>query len=130
MYNAAVFCVGSAQRDRLGILPVAGVPAKGLLMRLMLIGIVAAALSSSLFAADPAVVDRYNKTCAICHGSGVANAPKFGDAAQWEPRLAKGSDALINSVKNGLNAMPPKGMCMDCSDADYKALIDYMVAGK
>ncbi len=87
-------------------------------------------LTQQVLAADPAVVERYNKTCAICHTSGVANAPKFGDAAQWQPRLAKGTDALVASVKNGLNAMPPKGMCMDCSDADYKALIDYMVAGK
>ena len=86
--------------------------------------------TSSLFAADQAVVERYNKTCSICHGSGVANAPKFGDAAQWQPRLAKGTDALLASVKNGLNAMPPRGMCMDCSDADYKALIDFMSTGK
>ena len=99
-------------------------------MKQLFIGVALVALSTPLFAADQAVVDRYNKSCAICHGSGVANAPRFGDAAQWQPRLAKGNDALVASVKNGLNAMPPKGMCMDCSDADYKALIDYMVAGK
>lgn len=99
-------------------------------MRQLFAGVVLAALSSTLFAADQAVIDRYNKSCGICHGTGVANAPKFGDAAAWQPRLAKGMDALLASVKNGLNAMPPKGMCMDCSDADYKALIDYMVAGK
>ena len=28
--------------------------------------------------------------------------------------------------KNGLNAMPPKGMCFDCTDDEYKALIEYM----
>ena len=75
--------------------------------------------------ADP-VTDKYNKTCAVCHASGAANAPKTGDAAAWEPRLAKGMDAMVQSVANGLNAMPPKGMCFDCSDEDYKALIEYM----
>lgn len=35
-------------------------------------------------------------------------------------------DALVASVKSGLNAMPPKGMCFDCTDEDYVALITYM----
>ena len=75
--------------------------------------------------ADP-VTDKYNKSCAVCHASGAANAPKTGDAAAWEPRLAKGMDVMVQSVANGLNAMPPKGMCFDCSDEDYKALIEFM----
>ncbi len=86
--------------------------------------------SSFAAAADQAVVDRYTKACSICHAAGVANAPKFGAAADWAPRLAKGTDKLVLSVKNGLNAMPPRGMCMDCSDADYKALIQYMSTPK
>ena len=77
-------------------------------------------------AADPAVEEKYAKTCAICHAAGVAGAPKTGVPADWEPRLAKGNDVLLASMKNGLNAMPPKGMCMDCSDDDYIALIEYM----
>ena len=71
-------------------------------------------------------MDKYNRSCAVCHASGAANAPKTGDAAAWEPRLAKGMDVLLQSVQNGLNAMPPKGMCFDCTDEDYKALIEYM----
>ncbi len=71
-------------------------------------------------------MDKYNKSCAVCHNSGAANAPKTGDAAAWEPRMAKGMDVLVQSVNGGLNAMPPKGMCFDCSDEDYKALIEYM----
>jgi cytochrome c5 len=71
-------------------------------------------------------MDKYNKSCAVCHNSGAANAPKTGDATAWEPRLAKGMDELVKAVNGGLNAMPPKGMCFDCSDEDYKALIEYM----
>ena len=71
-------------------------------------------------------MDKYNKSCAVCHASGAANAPKTGDAAIWEPRLAKGMDTLVASVNNGMNAMPPKGMCFDCTDDDYKAMIEYM----
>ncbi len=83
------------------------------------------ALSAGAAFAEPDM-DKYNKSCAVCHASGAANAPKTGDAAAWEPRMAKGMDVLVQSVQNGLNAMPPKGMCFECSDEDYKALINYM----
>jgi len=66
------------------------------------------------------------KACTGCHAVGVANAPKIGDKAAWDSRKTKGIDILLASVKNGLNAMPPGGMCNDCSDDDYKAAIAYM----
>ncbi len=81
-------------------------------------------------AADQAVVDRYNKTCAVCHTTGVVGAPKTGDAKEWAPRLKKGMDVLVSSVDKGLNAMPPKGMCTTCSADEFKALIEYMSAAK
>ena len=87
--------------------------------------IVAFALVATSAMADP-VMDKYNKSCTVCHASGAANAPKTGDAAVWAPRMAKGIDVLVQSVKTGLNAMPPKGMCFDCTDDDYKSLIEYM----
>lgn len=73
-------------------------------------------------------MEKYNKSCVVCHDQGVAGAPKTGDAAAWAPRLEKGMDALMASVKNGLNAMPPMGMCFDCSDEEYMELIQYMSA--
>ncbi len=71
----------------------------------------------------------YDKFCVACHSAGAAAAmksPLVHDAAQWAPRLAKGMDALVTSVTNGLNAMPPKGMCNDCSATDFKAAIEFM----
>lgn len=72
------------------------------------------------------VEDRYNKTCAICHAAGAAGAPRTGDEKAWNERLEKGMDELVKNASNGINAMPPKGMCFDCSDEDFKALIEYM----
>ncbi|MGB5474324.1 MAG: c-type cytochrome [Gammaproteobacteria bacterium] len=69
----------------------------------------------------------YQSSCHACHAAGVAGAPKLGDKAAWAPRIAKGNDALLSSVKNGLNAMPPKGACMSCSDDDLRSAVDYMV---
>ena len=99
-------------------------------MKRALLAMLVAAGSGLAIAADQAVIDRYNKSCTFCHAAGVSNAPKTFDAAVWKPRLAKGMDKLVVSVKGGLNAMPPRGMCADCTDADYKALISYMSAPK
>jgi cytochrome c5 len=85
------------------------------------------ALSAATATAEPDMA-KYDKSCKVCHATGAAGAPKTGDAEAWAPRLAKGMDALVASVNKGLNAMPPKGMCFDCTDADYAALIQYMSA--
>ncbi|GAA5443600.1 hypothetical protein Misp06_01777 [Microbulbifer sp. NBRC 101763] len=69
----------------------------------------------------------YNASCTTCHAMGIAGAPKFGDAAAWAPRIAKGMDTLYTNAIKGINAMPPKGLCMDCSDGEIKAAVDYMV---
>lgn len=65
--------------------------------------------------------------CHACHTMGIAGAPKLGDKAAWKPRIAKGGDALLSSVKNGLNAMPPNGACANCSDDQLRLVIEYMV---
>lgn len=70
----------------------------------------------------------YNSTCTGCHSTGAAGAPKVGDKAAWAPRLAAGIDTVYSHAINGLNAMPPKGMCATCSDDDIKATVDYMVS--
>jgi len=72
--------------------------------------------------------DTYDKVCTVCHASGVANAPKFGDKAAWAPRIAQGKDALFNSVNKGKGVMPPRAGNADLKDEDIKAAIDYMVA--
>ncbi len=69
----------------------------------------------------------YKTTCAVCHGAGVAGAPKVGDVAAWAPRIAKGVDTLYASSLNGFQAMPPKGTCLSCSDDELKAAVDYMI---
>jgi cytochrome c5 len=71
----------------------------------------------------------YSTYCVACHMSGAAGAPKYGDATAWAPRIAKGKDALYASTYNGLNGvMPARGTCMDCSDEELQATVDYMVA--
>lgn len=70
----------------------------------------------------------FNGACSACHTAGVAGAPKYGDKAAWAPRVKQGEAALWTSLTNGKNAMPPKGMCMDCSEDELKAVLAYMIA--
>lgn len=69
----------------------------------------------------------YDTACFVCHAAGVAGAPKLGDKAAWEPRIAQGMQALSASVLNGKGAMPPKGGRMDLADDDIRAAVAYMV---
>jgi len=68
----------------------------------------------------------YNSVCGACHNSGAAGAPKIDDKAAWAPRLAQGKDALIKSVTNGKNAMPPKGGAT-LSDVEIKNVVEYVM---
>lgn len=71
----------------------------------------------------------FEKTCIACHSAGIAGAPKFGNAADWAPRIKKGIEALYESALKGkAPAMPAKGGATDVPDADIKAAVDYMVA--
>ncbi len=70
----------------------------------------------------------YDKVCSACHASGVAGAPKLGDAAAWAPRIKAGQASLYQSALKGKKSMPPKGGNPGLPDADVKAAVDYMVA--
>lgn len=69
----------------------------------------------------------YKQNCAMCHASGVAKAPKFGDKDAWEPRIATGRDALLKSVLNGKGVMPPKGGNAKLTDEEAAAAMDHMI---
>ncbi len=69
----------------------------------------------------------YNQFCTACHAAGVAGAPKLGDKAAWKTRVDQGMATLLKHAVQGLNAMPPKGTCVQCSESDLKATIEYMI---
>ncbi|MCB1689402.1 MAG: cytochrome c5 family protein [Halioglobus sp.] len=85
-------------------------------------------MSSAVGAWADAAPEQYQSSCFACHSTGAAGAPKTHDQAAWEPRMAKGMPALVESVKKGLNAMPPTGMCSTCTDEQYTALIEFMAS--
>lgn len=68
----------------------------------------------------------YDRSCGNCHSIPASGAPQRGDAKAWTPRLAKGTDVLLEHTINGFQGMPPMGACMDCNEEQYRALINYM----
>lgn len=82
-------------------------------------------ISSTSFAADGKAI--YDATCAACHTSGAAGAPKLGDKAAWAPRV-KDVAALNASAIKGKGVMPAKGGNANLSDADVTAAVAYMVS--
>lgn len=66
--------------------------------------------------------------CTACHSIGLLNAPKIGDTAAWKARadLQGGLDGLLAKAITGLNAMPAKGTCGECTDEELKRAIQQM----
>jgi cytochrome c5 len=69
----------------------------------------------------------YDRYCFACHTTGAAGAPMLGDAAAWEPRVARGMETLMTNTMQGIGAMPPMGTCMDCSEAELEASVQYIL---
>ncbi len=70
--------------------------------------------------------DVYKATCAACHDSGAAGAPKRGDTAAWSARIAQGYDKLLEHAINGLRAMPAKGGNADLDDIEVARAVVHL----
>jgi cytochrome c len=69
----------------------------------------------------------YLQACALCHASGVGDAPILGEQDVWAERIAAGRDLMIASSIDGKGVMPPKGGQLQLSDEDIIAAVDYMI---
>ncbi|QSR71728.1 c-type cytochrome [Aeromonas jandaei] len=73
----------------------------------------------------------FKGACFACHDTGAAGAPKRGDKAAWEPRIAQGIETLKKHAIGGFTGksgmMPPRGTCTTCSDEEIENAIHYMI---
>ena len=113
-------CVGSTS----GSAPVAPVTSTRAAAPVAAVVEEVAAVAAEVAAFD--VESTYQMSCFACHGTGAAGAPILGDAEAWASRMEKGMDAIMLNVVNGVNAMPPKGLCFTCTDDDLAAIVAYM----
>ena len=73
----------------------------------------------------------YAEACALCHDSGLAGAPKMGDAAAWAARSEQGMEVLVRHAIEGYQGdagmMPPKGGFLHLSDQQVTDAVLYMI---
>jgi|GEM_PF-2082040 cytochrome c5 len=68
----------------------------------------------------------YQQVCAVCHATGVNEAPKFGDAAAWAELIEEGYGILVYESIKGEGMMPPRGGDLTLSDMEMARAVAYM----
>jgi cytochrome c5 len=68
----------------------------------------------------------YEKSCAVCHATGLNKAPKFGDKVKWKPLIREGQKMLSRTAIKGIRGMPAKGGDPSLSDLEVKRAVAYM----
>jgi cytochrome c5 len=73
----------------------------------------------------------YQQICSACHAAGVGGAPKIGDHAAWDARIAQGKEILykhaIGGYQGSKGIMPAKGGTSWPDDL-IKSAVDHMVS--
>lgn len=72
----------------------------------------------------------YNHFCVNCHAMKPiipVGAPRVGEEGDWKVRLKQGMDVLFQHTDEGLNAMPPRGGCFECTDKQLMLAIQFML---
>jgi cytochrome c5 len=64
--------------------------------------------------------------CAQCHARPETGAPFIGVADDWQEAVARGEDAMLINVVQGIRGMPPLGYCSACTEEDLRVLIRMM----
>lgn len=86
----------------------------------------ASAAAMEKLPADLALADIYQRSCRSCHVLSTSGAPLTGDTAAWQPRMEQGMDTLLQHVIEGFGGMPPLGLCFECDEQQFQALIEFM----
>lgn len=72
----------------------------------------------------------YDGLCAACHATGAGGAPRM-EAAEWAPRIAKGTDTLIRHAIEGFQGedglMPARGGNPALTDEQVEASVRWML---
>lgn len=83
-------------------------------------------------APNPAGEKVFKSVCFMCHQTGAAGAPVFGNKTDWAPRIAQGKPTLYKHALEGFTGnngtMPSRGGNPSLKDDDVKAAVDFMVS--
>ncbi len=70
--------------------------------------------------------------CIHCHAEKPVislGAPRIGVQADWDKRIAQGIEPLLKHTDEGINAMPARGGCFECTDQQlFLAILELLPA--
>lgn len=72
----------------------------------------------------------YTHFCSTCHASKpliALGAPRFREESDWDARLKQDIKVLFKHTEEGINAMPPRGGCFECTNEQLVLSIVEMV---
>jgi cytochrome c5 len=72
----------------------------------------------------------FREFCASCHDDHPridVPAPRLHDQKTWQLRQKMGENSLLQITINGMGAMPARGGCFECSDAQLRETIRYIL---
>lgn len=88
--------------------------------------IIAAWQSTQALAADEYTAELYDLYCKSCHSVSGAGVPVAFKKNDWDKRLKKGFEKVVDNAINGIGNMPAQGLCQECTYEDFEDLISYM----
>ena len=62
------------------------------------------------------IVQHYCSNCHALKPIIPLGAPRMGQPADWKGRIKQGRASLFKHTDEGLNAMPARGGCFECTD--------------
>ncbi len=69
----------------------------------------------------------YCQSCHIDKSIIPIDAPRIGFKQDWEARRKIGINALLQLTLNGFGRMPSRGGCFECTDAQIKKAVQYIL---
>lgn len=75
----------------------------------------------------------YTHFCMNCHAPKPIiplGAPRFANIQDWQARLKQNIKTLFQHTEEGINAMPPRGGCFECSDEQLALALVEMLPRK
>ncbi|MBA2650138.1 MAG: cytochrome c5 family protein [Legionella sp.] len=75
----------------------------------------------------------YTHFCSNCHARKALiriGAPRYRIHTDWDQRLKQGIESLFHHTDEGLNAMPARGGCFECTDEQLMLAMIYMLPKK
>ncbi len=72
----------------------------------------------------------FKQFCTSCHGNPpiiAIPAPRIGDKKVWAIKQKMGMQTLLKLTIMGVGAMPARGGCFECSDAQLQETIHYIL---